>query len=60
MHLITNKVRVKGGGLTHGRGCGVDEVQALVLVAAPLLLYELEGVGSSDLRENELYSRLET
>lgn len=40
-----------GEKLTCRRGCGVEFVQALVTVAAPLLLHKLQRVSRGDLRE---------
>lgn len=43
----------RGGGLTCGGGRGVEVVQALVFVAAPLLLHKIQGVSRGDLQEEE-------
>lgn len=43
--------RLQGLGLTSGGGRGEVVVQALVFVAAPLLLQELQGVSAGNLQE---------
>lgn len=48
-----HELMLGGEGLTRSGGCGVEVVQALVFVAAPLLLHKLQGVSRGDLREEE-------
>lgn len=40
-------------GLTCGGGRGIEVVQALVFVAAPLLLHKLQGVSRGELQEEK-------
>lgn len=54
-HMCSAQLIMEREGLTSGRPCGVDVVQALISVAAPLLLQKLQGVSVGDLQEEETF-----
>ena len=51
-HFTSHELTLGGEGLTCGGGRGVEVVQALVPVAAPLLFHKLQGVSRGNLQED--------